>query len=396
MRYVFANITICISACLSFTAHSEDFLCPVDSHPPSEVGVRNLGYVTTAANTSTKATVSEMLQHSRPLQQININDSAAQAKNAGVKLTFSLAETNRQAQSGTCDGAFDNLLRKFSENSASLGLAGTSSIYGLSAFVSWYLNPKTSEATKTLAAPVIDAERNYDSACLTSNIPNEFNPVLIKRAVGILVFAGQPFCTALRMSSTDLLTAKHCFVSEKSDLLPHTVSSLKGGEKIWFQYEDEPENRYEVCRDSLPQTSRKTKLLPFEDNIRLKTKQTARPPPEWKWSTAQPGASLYLRGYFPFAEEESLIQRMRSTAKGGCAAITVRNRCTFHACQSTPIMSGAPIFLRPDASSPQTTLEVIGIHLGTASVGNSSTCNGFDGSSLSLSNFSYLPNGDVR
>ena len=88
---------------------------------------------------------------------------------------------------------------------------------------------------------------------------------------------------------------------------------------------------------------------------------------------------------------------MQSTAKGGCTVLVNKNNCVIHACQTTPIMSGSPVFIRPEPTKNSDKLEVVGIHLGTARYASRSNgsnfCGSLDGAKYPESNFAYQPGG---
>ena len=177
------------------------------------------------------------------------------------------------------------------------------------------------------------------------------------------------------------------------------VAAVRGGKgQMWFTYEAEATKRFGVCRESLP-TQMGGRVQPASDNVRVRIATTAAPVAPLKWATPpmKSGSSLYLRGYFPFTENETTaLGRLRSTAAAGCFAHSGAGRCFFHACQTTPIMSGAPVFTRPEPGVQRDYLEIAGIHLGSALLAdpngpNGSVCAGIDGSKVPSSNFAYQP-----
>lgn len=335
----------------------------------------------------------------RPMQEVNTDDAKNQAtKTLGSAPPFTSAEAERQRQSTGCNAAYDALLKAFSENTAAMSYP-VPGLAGLATFARWYYDPDRSPAQIDAAQPVYQAELAFAKACLANPIPTEMNPDQVRRAVGIFSFESQPFCSGLRETQASALTAKHCFVNPDGTLTPVTALAQAGKGKLWFQFEAEPDERYEVCLSSLPKTTGAT-FVTVQDNIRVTIAKTQAPPPSWRWSSVPiaDGTSLYLRGHFPFGNEsEPLLSRMRATAFGGCAAFDVHDRCVFHGCQAMPSMSGAPIFYRPDSGTANELL-VVGLHLGTASLSRSTepggnVCLDSEGSGLKLLNFAYQPKG---
>jgi len=399
-------LTVTVAAPLA-----SDFFCPVI--PLADEGLSSQLRPVPLVDSSTIASrptplvsvitpglLSSILRSLRPLQQVNVVDAVSQSRKVEPTLRFSPGEQKRQVQSAPCNLAYDHLLQVFTSSSTSMGFPeGTSPREGLGNFVSWYLSPWLSADNLKNAQPVVKAENEFEKACLRSEVPAEMNPDLIKRAVGVLSYETQPFCTALRATDSEVITARHCFSSEDGKLQPQTESALAHGGHIWFQYEGEPQNRYEVCEQSLPRATNVGFLL-HQDNIRVKIAKTQLPAVPWRWYALplRQGISLYIRGYFPFASEATILGRMRATAFGGCASIAADERCVFHACQSTPIMSGAPVFFRPEPGTQSDHLELVALHLGPAAIASASAsggavCEKSDGALVNLSNFAYQPEG---
>ena len=346
----------------------------------------------------TKAVLGDLFKPDPRVQQ---QSDPIDVKTDAVKLepmTFSPAELSRQAKSSSCSTAYRSLASSFESNKLAMGF-WTEPGYTVADFVNWYFQSDLSDESRQKAAPVIQAQERFDKSCMESNIPTEMNPVLIQRAVGLLMLDSKVFCTALRVSETEVLTARHCVVNPRTGATSNDARAVLAGKaKMWFTYEAEPGSRYEVCKSSLPQTA-STGFTPSGDNIRLRTSRTKGPVAPLKWSTTpvKSGSSLYLRGYFHFAVGASgPLERLRSTAAGGCFAHAGGGRCFFHGCQTTPIMSGAPVFKRPEPNTKSDVLEVAGLHLGSALLSdpngpNGSVCTGVDGTKVPTSNFAYQP-----
>ena len=352
-----------------------------------------------AESLSNSVSAAPVVYLARAMQEVNLEDLKAQIeKGLDRKPPFSPKENERQAQSNTCNAAYDRLLETFQMNVAAMNypIQGKP---GLAMFARWYYDAQRPAPEKAAAQPVVQAQLAYEKACLVNVIPPEMDPEQMSRAVGVFSFERQPFCSGLRESDATVITAKHCFFKTDGSLELATALAQAGKGKLWFQFEAEPTERYEVCLSSLPKAEAKA-LLPVQDNIRVSVAKSRAPVANWKWSTVpiSNGTSLYMRGHFPFGDEaDSLLSRMRSTALGGCAAYDVHEGCVFHGCQAVPSMSGAPVFYRPDSGASKE-LQVVGLHLGTAALSRSTepggtVCSGSEGAGLGLLNFAYQPRG---
>lgn len=333
---------------------------------------------------------------SRVEQQLDPKVATTEVKKQNA-LNLSTEEEFRLAGSAQCSADFNFLVTTFESNRASMGF-WTEPERTVADFIPWYYQPNLTQENRDKAAIVISAQERYERSCLEARIPPELNPPLVRRAVGLLMYEDKVFCTALRTSENEVLTAKHCFykanTGESSDDV-NAVLSNKG--QMWFSYEAEPNNRFGVCKESLPKTVER--FGPDSDNFILKISHTNSPPAPLTWvkTPIKMGTSLYLRGYFPFSgPAATFVDRLRSTAVGGCYAHSTSERCFFHACQTTPIMSGAPIFIRPKTGTQNNTLSIAGIHLGSALLSDpngayGSVCSGADGTKVPSSNFGYQP-----
>lgn len=328
----------------------------------------------------------------RLLQQVNVKFALDEVAPLDIMVVKSPEEALRRQDGTACDAHVAKLHETFKAARDAMGFPEAK---GLADFLAWYQQEAT-QVEKDAAAPVIAAERAYDAACLTANIPAEMNPEWIRLAVGVLEFEGRAFCTALRTARDTVVTAKHCLVDPKSGKrLEATSRAARGATSIWLVYEAEPDKRYQLCGDTLPKDQ--APFLSNEDYVYLKTATTHHPAPPWRWTKSPPpsGTPLYLRGYFDFAMESENTDRLRATAAGGCIAFRSKERCVFHACQAIAGMSGAPLFLRPEVGEQHDALEVVALHIGpSALAGKNSTaaCKNVDGQSTSRSNFGYRPN----
>lgn len=347
---------------------------------------------------STKTTLGDLHFADPRVQQQSDPKVATDEVKQLEPLNLSSAETARLASSAQCQAAYNNLVMTFELNKESMGFwkdPGRS----VADFIPWYYQSSLSQANRDKAKPVLQAQEKFSSACLEYDVPPEVNSALIQRAVGILMFGDKVFCTALRVSTDEVLTAKHCFLNlNTGSVSPDASAVLKGSGQMWFAYEAEATKRFGVCRSSLPSAIGKA-VEPAKDSVRIRIAATKAPVAPMKWVTPpiKSGSSLYLRGYFPFTDKSTTaLGRLRSTLVGGCFAHSGAGRCFFHACQTTPIMSGAPIFLRPEPGTNREYLELAGIHIGSALLAdpngvNGSVCPGIDGSKVPSSNFAYQP-----
>ncbi|WP_157731465.1 trypsin-like serine peptidase [Azotobacter chroococcum] len=337
------------------------------------------------------------------LRQSDPKSAIDEAKKRSV-LKLSDSEHERIESSATCSKAFDTLLTTFESQKTKIGFWTDETNNNLANFINWYYQSDLPKENRDKAAPIIKAQKKYEQACLEKTIPTEINPALIQQAVGLLSFENKVFCTALRLSKNEILTTKHCFLSpDNGTHLEDVIAALENKGQIWFTYEAEPSNRFGICKTSLPKATFKS-FGPESDNVKLRISTTNAPVAPLRWASSkkdggplEDGTSLYLRGYFPFTETASTdLERLRSTAVGGCFAHSIAGRCFFHACQTTPIMSGAPIFIRPEPGIQRNLLEVAGIHIGSAPLSNpigknGPVCSGADGTKVPLSNLAYQP-----
>lgn len=328
-----------------------------------------------------------------PLKQIPIDDALNEARNLDPALKFSPAELTRQQNSKACGVAYANLISAFLPLRQSFGLGGLPADVALTQFVGWWLAPERTAAERAAAMPVLNAQRAFDSACLSRDIPGEIDAAAIRATVGLLVFNDLPVCVAFRINQSIILTARHCFVQGSGDLTPmaKVLGGIGASAQLWFQYEAEANNRFEVCRASVPKVD-EVELHPESDRIKVAIAATSAPMPAWEWADAKPGQSLYVRGYFPFGSEVSFLERLRGSSSGGCAALVVKGKCVLNGCQSLPLTSGAPVFVRPDPGGASAPLKVVGLHLGSSSYGNMvapSACPNLKPSDLPSGNFAF-------
>lgn len=328
-----------------------------------------------------------------PLKQVPIDDALNEARNLDPALKFSPAEQKRQQNSKACRVAYANLVSTFLPLRQSFGLGGLPADVALTQFVGWWLAPERTAADRVTAMPVLNAQRAFDSACLSRDIPAEIDADAIRATVGLLVFNDLPVCVAFRINQSSILTARHCFVQGSGELtqMAKALSETGTSARLWFQYEAEINNRFEVCRASLPKVD-EVELHPERDRIKMAIAATDAPIPAWEWADAKPGQSLYVRVYFPFGSEVSFLERLRGSSSGGCAALVVKGKCVLNGCQSLPLTSGAPVFVRPDPGDTSAPLKVVGLHLGSSSYGNTvapSACPNLKPSDLPSGNFAF-------
>lgn len=326
-----------------------------------------------------------------PAQQVDVEEAVKQAeKNTGA-ITFSPEEQVRQRKSGVCDRALRSLAKEFESMRDSIGYPPRN-VAGLADFADWYYGGSATAEQKRLAEPIVESQRDYMKACMTVDIPREMNPTFVKQAVGILSVDQKPFCSALRISKDQIETVKHCFLQPSTGALwPDIEKVVNGTARLTFAYEAEPDRLFEVCRASLP-PAESAPIPANKEPVRVSIAATTGSVAPLKRATLDPkgGTSLYLRGLFPFATGPTILDHIRGTAEGGCAALAVRGRCVFHGCQALSGMSGGPIFVRPDGPNVAHELQVAGLHVGPAGVATGSVCP-IDGSVLRRANFGYLP-----
>jgi hypothetical protein len=341
--------------------------------------------------TLTIALMQDLATKFRPAQQVDDSEAVIEAGKR-ESLVLSDAEKKRQQAGGECRDVLSRLQATFDAQRNAMQYPDERD---LAYFAVWYHDSKLTAAQKEAAKPVINSQWEFDKACLSKQIPSEMNPDLIRRAYGVLMYGEQVFCSGLRIKADTVLTARHCFIkADSGKQTSYTKLAAEGKASLWFAYEAEPELRFEVCRTGIPASGNHS-IAPQDDHIEVRIASTAQPlaPIRFVKDPIRAGTSLYMRGYFAFGSDKNQIDRLRATAHGGCIAMAVRDRCIFHGCQSIPLTSGAPIFLRSDGSTPVSELTLAALHLGPASLAPSSLCN-VNGDSFSKSNFGYLPPGE--
>jgi hypothetical protein len=402
---VLKKIGLCCSVvCAPTLSSATDFAC--DSAPALHLA--HAGALPIAASAAANIALGKLADISTQLlldvpnrygqtqQQVNPTDAVAEAKKFS-KFELTLAERKRLAASGACVSAYRALVTRFEVNKVALGF--NPGEHTLSDFVPWYYDSSLPAAMRLQAAPVVAAEEAFERECMEKTIPPELNPAWVEQAVGVISFGDKVICTALRIAADKIVTAKHCFLNADNGRISPAVAAAKAGKaSMWFSYPAEPAHRYGLCRASLP-AAIVGRVSPDLDHVTLTMRATAAPVAPLSWSTSAPpnGHALYLRGFFPFASHETtMLGRLRSSSSGGCIAHAGAGRCFFHACQTTPLMSGAPVFMRPEPGAVPTRLQVAGMHLGAASLSdpkgvNGAVCDGADGTDVSSSNFAYIP-----
>jgi hypothetical protein len=324
-----------------------------------------------------------------PHRQVEPNGILDDEKQREPEKVLPPSEVQRENNNAGCDAAVGNLKKAFAANRDSMGFPKDAR-YTFDDFITWYNQPATTEANRSAASAVVIAEQDYANKCLQQAIPAEMNADQVRRAVGMFMLGNEPFCTGLRIERDKVLTARHCFIAAESGDLSFEAKAFIGGTaQIWFVYEAEPNRRYGVCKSSLPSPDHSA-YSPATDHVQIRVAPTTASLPDIRWSgTPLSGDTpLYLRGYFPFVlGAPSLLGHMSSTAVGGCHVQNAVDACFFHGCQSTAIMSGAPIFVRPETNQTRAYLELAGMHLGGATLSDphyegGAGCKGADGTML--------------
>lgn len=259
-------------------------------------------------------------------------------------IPYSKAELARQANSHTCNEAFRVLQEVFYSSAEAMEWDWAEG--ELERFVVWRQDRRRTPSQLAAAKPVEQAQRKYSKACLQSDVPQEMGSDLVKQAVGLLYFENEPICSALRMREDKIRTALHCFMDFLSGKESDPLKAAKQGKgRYWFAFEAQPADRFQICSRSLPKAVDGA-LHPAIDSVTLEIAPTSAPVSPISWVTSpSAGTSLYLRGYFAYADADAALSRMRSSEFGGCVALNVSARCLLHACQTTPIMSvTCPVF----------------------------------------------------
>jgi Trypsin-like peptidase domain len=231
-------------------------------------------------------------------------------------------------------------------------------------FVSWWDELHTGALPEAISVEARDAwqsAREYAAKCMTEEPVQGAKSIDFDRRVGSLgKGASKRFCTATRLDSTTLITARHCVMSG-GDTKPEQQVSELDLSTLWFEFPADEDFRYQVCAfgtkqiDASYEYSNDVVLLKMADPLdKLEPLSIAERNPVR-------GTQLVLPGLNLIQLNSDIEFRLSRTRVSGCEVVESQS-CLLHSCQSLPGMSGAPMFAVQPDSSIQPTL--VGIHIG--------------------------------
>lgn len=185
-------------------------------------------------------------------------------------------------------------------------------------------------------------------------------------------------CTATLIAQNKILTARHCLMKDDTNTQAYSfLAAYKAAdvrERFWFEFAGEPEFQFSVCsvdRPTLPHLAsdggEPSNLTTYhEDHVVL---TIAEPRGEVKPAVfdrkdLKPDEPLFVPGWNALSAQNT-NPPLYATAVSGChVASDPHDPCTFHACQTLPGWSGAPMF-RFDADG-KPSIRFVGIHVASA------------------------------
>lgn len=247
----------------------------------------------------------------------------------------------------------------------------------------WLLDEKKSE--------VVNAIIKYNHSCLAPLSALNADSTLAKTTaliIGVLLqerpdgWAVQ--CSATRVASNQVLTAKHCFYSPGMLSVASGVEALIAAGKFKFMLPDAKADllvvgikclreQEAICRTYVPLAN---KTDPFSSDFVLlevmEDPKLVMPTVLIGAADLKPGATLMLAGWNTFAAMEashlvmqdggtaSLAEAMqlRLSRAGTCTLATIKGNCLTHTCQATPGSSGGALFRMTDGG-----IEIVGLHV---------------------------------
>jgi hypothetical protein len=210
------------------------------------------------------------------------------------------------------------------------------------------------------------AAEEFVSTCLTTDFHRKEIESKIFSSVGTISDGSQRYCTALLVARGKVLTARHCFVSETSDLVA-SDTFISGH---WFELSNSP-NRHQICGISKPIVQKKT--YPMNDDwilVSIASGSNELRPAESAVSSLSLGDYLILPMLNRFKDDMNKPLRLWNSSTDSCRVTALGESCFLHGCQSLPGASGAPIFVARQNSQDELTLSFVGIHVAALTDGS--------------------------
>ena len=241
---------------------------------------------------------------------------------------------------------------------------------------------KRLQALKGAITPeVINLVRIYDNQCLSNAY--DTLPLVIKRAVGVLVMGIVPFCSATLIGDKKIVTARHCFLSSV-DGKPHDSLQALNDNYVSFHPlvpEDSGLRPFLQVKANplVPPANPEKTFGVSEDVVVLDLMYPMRNRAltvDRQLTTVEPADPIWVVGYNSYislkeplvrgpAGEIVVTNRIRFAPPETCGVLRkTQSGCLFHSCQSAAGTSGASLIKMEQGKA-----SVIGIHKGAAFVG---------------------------
>jgi hypothetical protein len=203
----------------------------------------------------------------------------------------------------------------------------------------------------------------FDRACLSpiSDIPAPLKDSGIERAVGFLtVKEGDKeiaFCTALRFSKTEIVTARHCFFDKSNGSTKPEYGYLQYG-KVRFYLLTDLSKPYRLDYLKLAKPSASAAIPTRDDYVILPVDTSDTNLPAINMNEPVPFQALTTPGINGYLVEDDWRDQLRWSSANMCFVLQLNNGCLVHGCNTTSGFSGAPVFsLHGDGG-----IEVVGLH----------------------------------
>jgi len=236
------------------------------------------------------------------------------------------------------------------------------------------LKSKCAVAAKKFKKALFDKENQaeveanaYDKECF---VPiSKFPPILAKTGieflVGFLTYevsdTEKAFCTALRLSKTKIITARHCFFTQKTGLANDYYGFLKF-DRVKLYLVNDLKKSFSVT--SSPSFINHDGPYPTSvDTIVLNSTTHEVDMPRVQFAQPEVKQKLITLGINLFIKRKDWRDQLRWSKGNSCFVVKRANRCIIHGCNTADGFSGAPVMaLEPKITGAQRIIQVIGLH----------------------------------